>query len=553
MRYIKAIALYSLLANQVLAQDKFTKQFYFETDSFNLTRSHEVALLQLEKDLSPNPYYRIRLEGNTDSVGDRVYNIELSKKRIASIRNALIARGLKANRIKVEPKGEDWPVFNNGNEVGKSRNRRVDVFVLMDRDSCFKDGCAQTCIPKGAFDPYFTNEIAITFIPITNVDQMRTNNLSAQTVDGNYLFSSGMIRVTATYKGIPVNPKLPVKLRIPAYRLDTAFTIWEGATAGNSDVNWREKKMEVVRGKGDCQYFEMDGSLINKWINIDKPRPPGNMVCADNPFAYLDMPAVDSDSAKVIENDIILGLPATAFGEEMADVEVSSERVKTLCQMLEKNLLTTTENQGLLGRQKDILHLEGFQLAGKEVVPDMAAFKLYFPASEELAKSSFYTANPDETGNWVWKDAGKADSSLSIEGCSCKYLVKEFPFPTAFVNVGIPQVEKEKEEATTFNSIYFKKWRADKLYLYDLQHKQLRPLFADETGRCNVPLTAPENKLLIIGFLTSGEALYTVDGKLNQFRKRIFKKERVISSKHLTPQKSMQALKLKSISCQSRI
>ena len=545
------IALTSLLTNPSFAQDQLTQKFYFASDSFNVTSSHDQGMQRIRSTLRANPYYRIRIDGNTDSVGDRGYNLELSKKRIASIRDKFIAMGLNPRKIKTQPKGEDWPIFNNATDVGKSRNRRVDVYILLDKDSCFKDGCARTCIPKGTFDPYFTNEMAIKFIPITNVEQMRTNNLSAQTTDGNYLFSSGMLRVTATYKGIPISPKKPVTIRIPAYKLDESFTIWEGANSSSLDVNWKEKKMEMKRGNDGCDYFEIDGSLLNKWVNIDKPRPAGNRICLDNPFSYLDMAAIDSDTSKVIQDDIVLSFPSTAFSEDQfPQIEVQSERLKTLCEVLALRMTSKTTNDKFLGKEQDILQLTGFQFNGTDVTPNMSGFRAYFPATDQNIERDFYIAEKGYKDELVWAYAGKADSIYTIEGCSCKYLVKNFAYPTNFINLTSESVEEEDVDSVT---LFVRKHIFQELVVYDRKDKRLTIVEANSEGRFVIPVREKYDKIAVIGQYSAGGKDYVFDGRLGNFRKRWFKKERVVNKRAVREVDPRKGLRLKSISCRTPI
>ncbi|MCB9239826.1 MAG: OmpA family protein [Flavobacteriales bacterium] len=551
MRNSLLLALISVLTQPILAQDKLTQHFYFQTDSFNITSAHEDGLKRLQRELTLNPYYRIRMDGNTDSIGDRSYNLELSKKRVTSIRNELIRRGIRADRIKMEAKGEDWPQFSNATEHGKSRNRRVDVFVLLDKDSCFKDGCAQTCIPKGTFDPYFTYEIDIKFIPITNVEQMRTNNISAQTVDGGYLFSSGMIQVIAEYKGRKVYPKKPAKLRIPAYKLDETFTIYEGNSSGNSSVNWKESALKAARGNDGCKYFELDGSIINRWVNIDKPRPANNMICLDNPFAYLDMPAIDSDTSKIIDGDIVLALPQNSFdSSDLQALQIKSERVQTLCQMLDLRMTSITENSYHLGRDRDILHIDKFEVKGVEVEPQMAAFNLYFPAKKIAEDATFYVAEEKSNGTMEWTNAGKADSIYEIKGCDCKYVVKSFSYPTRFINVS---TEERQNEVKTSQLLVVKKHQPEELFVYNKSTKTLELIEPNDQGKYSIDIGKRADKLIIIGRYKGDDGDYVFDNTLTRFRKRWFRNERVVNAKHYRKVDPRKGLKLKSVSCRTRI
>ncbi len=79
---------------------------------------------------------RIRIEGNTDNVGNRSSNIVLSKKRAQSVANYLINQHhMPRNRFIIHGNGPDKPVKGcerNQNSECKSKNRRTDFELVVD-------------------------------------------------------------------------------------------------------------------------------------------------------------------------------------------------------------------------------------------------------------------------------------------------------------------------------------------------------------------------------------------------------------------------------------
>ncbi|MCT4533890.1 OmpA family protein [Halodesulfovibrio sp.] len=67
--------------------------------------------------------------GHTDSIGTPEYNMGLSLRRAASVRNYLIKKGVPADRIKVIGKGEFDPEFSNDTAEGRRHNRRVNILL----------------------------------------------------------------------------------------------------------------------------------------------------------------------------------------------------------------------------------------------------------------------------------------------------------------------------------------------------------------------------------------------------------------------------------------
>ncbi|MEM6378781.1 MAG: phosphate ABC transporter substrate-binding/OmpA family protein [Bacteroidota bacterium] len=74
---------------------------------------------------------RIRIEGNTDNVGNRQSNIALSKRRAEAVKNYLVQEhGMSPNRFIVVGNGPDKPVAKNNTADGKAQNRRTDFELV---------------------------------------------------------------------------------------------------------------------------------------------------------------------------------------------------------------------------------------------------------------------------------------------------------------------------------------------------------------------------------------------------------------------------------------
>ena len=81
----------------------------------------------------------ILVVGHTDRIGGDAYNQKLSEKRAAAVKEYLVAKGIEANRVYTEGKGEKQPVTGDkckGN--GKSKalidclqpDRRADIEII---------------------------------------------------------------------------------------------------------------------------------------------------------------------------------------------------------------------------------------------------------------------------------------------------------------------------------------------------------------------------------------------------------------------------------------
>ena len=72
---------------------------------------------------------RLRVEGHTDAQGGDATNQALSRQRADAVRQALIARGIPASRIRAIGRGSAVPLADNRNESGRARNRRVEIYL----------------------------------------------------------------------------------------------------------------------------------------------------------------------------------------------------------------------------------------------------------------------------------------------------------------------------------------------------------------------------------------------------------------------------------------
>ena len=79
--------------------------------------------------LRANQSTDVRIVGHTDNTGSDAINNPLSVDRANSTRNYLTARGVSGARIQTEGQGSYQPIASNNTAEGRSRNRRVEIFV----------------------------------------------------------------------------------------------------------------------------------------------------------------------------------------------------------------------------------------------------------------------------------------------------------------------------------------------------------------------------------------------------------------------------------------
>jgi outer membrane protein OmpA-like peptidoglycan-associated protein len=99
----------------------------FDTDSDHLRADAAATVGQLIAALKGHADWKVAVEGYTDSTGSADHNRELSDRRAAAVKAALVAGGIAAGRLTSSGFGADKPVATNDTEIGRAQNRRVEV------------------------------------------------------------------------------------------------------------------------------------------------------------------------------------------------------------------------------------------------------------------------------------------------------------------------------------------------------------------------------------------------------------------------------------------
>ena len=105
------------------------ENLFFATNKTYILPQSEQAMSDLANFLLENPSVKIHIVGHTDAVGSDEANQILSEGRANSVRNDLIKRGVAAERMTAEGKGEREFVADNDTEEGRQLNRRVEFTI----------------------------------------------------------------------------------------------------------------------------------------------------------------------------------------------------------------------------------------------------------------------------------------------------------------------------------------------------------------------------------------------------------------------------------------
>jgi OOP family OmpA-OmpF porin len=108
----------------------FAADTFFDFDKAVLKPEGKARLDDLVAKLQGITLEVVIAVGHTDSIGPKEYNQRLSVRRAEAVKAYLVSKGIEANRIYTEGKGEMQPVADNNTREGRAKNRRVEVEVV---------------------------------------------------------------------------------------------------------------------------------------------------------------------------------------------------------------------------------------------------------------------------------------------------------------------------------------------------------------------------------------------------------------------------------------
>ena len=108
----------------------------FDFDKSDIRSEAEAALQRVAELIKQYPRSSVSIDGYTDGKGANAYNLRLSDKRAAAVKNWLVHQGgIDGKRIKTKGWGQVNPIAPNtnpdgsDNPAGRQKNRRVEITV----------------------------------------------------------------------------------------------------------------------------------------------------------------------------------------------------------------------------------------------------------------------------------------------------------------------------------------------------------------------------------------------------------------------------------------
>jgi OOP family OmpA-OmpF porin len=101
----------------------------FDFDKSNIKREAGAILDRLVAFMNENKDKKANLSGHTDSVGSDAYNQALSERRVGSVKDYIVKKGVDGGRVSGQGFGESKPIADNKTAEGRAKNRRVEIKV----------------------------------------------------------------------------------------------------------------------------------------------------------------------------------------------------------------------------------------------------------------------------------------------------------------------------------------------------------------------------------------------------------------------------------------
>jgi len=101
----------------------------FEKNKATFKRGAASHLQKIIRFIEQHPDFKIVVNGHTDNLGSRLFNLEFSANRAGAIKSFLIREGIPSGRLTSIGHGETYPVAGNGSSSGRQLNQRVEIAI----------------------------------------------------------------------------------------------------------------------------------------------------------------------------------------------------------------------------------------------------------------------------------------------------------------------------------------------------------------------------------------------------------------------------------------
>ena len=106
-----------------------SSEISFDVNSANIKGGFESSLSKVAGVIGEYDRTAVHVIGHTDSTGSESYNQRLSERRAQSVASFLGGQGVRQQRLRAGGRGEVQPAADNATKAGRSRNRRVEIYL----------------------------------------------------------------------------------------------------------------------------------------------------------------------------------------------------------------------------------------------------------------------------------------------------------------------------------------------------------------------------------------------------------------------------------------
>lgn len=114
-----------------VAPKEISSAIYFDFDSSELNNNAKEVLDILSQEAKDRSEVNIQVDGYADSIGSNNYNKSLSQKRINSVMDYLVSKGVDKSLFTTNNYGEENPAATNNTKEGRALNRRAKLKVTL--------------------------------------------------------------------------------------------------------------------------------------------------------------------------------------------------------------------------------------------------------------------------------------------------------------------------------------------------------------------------------------------------------------------------------------
>ncbi|MEM7103305.1 MAG: OmpA family protein [Bacteroidota bacterium] len=286
-RFFLIASLCFWLGSTLSGQEPVSVMVNFEHDTFNLLESEKTKINEQVLGLDAE-IITLSLLGHTDSDGADAYNLDLSRKRVNTVKSYLVLAGIDESVISTSFFGERNPVSDNETETGKYLNRRVEIIIITSHPKVIVEDIVNeppytdskvaeisepnppppqkkdTTISQGLLQITMNNEEyeklkdCLVFTPILDAEAALENNYTTITVNNRRLASCGMIKIELKE---PCEGCFdhPVKIRYPALKPQCLVCDFVNIYSWSEGGGWEsrpEESLEKLEINGK-DYYEM--------------------------------------------------------------------------------------------------------------------------------------------------------------------------------------------------------------------------------------------------------------------------------------------------------